>query len=430
MKRGEKENPGHSAPGSGGTSDSVPTMKSAPNGPGSDSAPGSRHDSRSALRGLRIEDLQDPGTAEEALASWDELEPSLLTAIERHPQHGPRLEMLRRADAWLRRGEGPGEGCPSAEELYDYGRGPGYGPLPSARRAAIEGHLAACSACEGLVETLATPPPAPLDSPEVRTARPRIPTPSRSTAPRPSPILAEPAESWRDESFERPLERSFDAEDARPRPRLRALPRLVPLAVAAALVLALGIWIAILPSDRTDLVFPKTPLLRGSSGGPLYFPRDRVLRPGERAAELFPILKGEIAFEIEPQEGASGYQIELLRHDGDAFAADGEVLTRLQSDGPTVRARLDLPPGSYTWTARAVVRGLALELGSRDFEVVADPVLDGALAALEGSIEPERSLKAVALLHEFGDESAARAIARSMPASPERDAYLGQVPGR
>ena len=32
---------------------------------------------------------------------WDELEPKLLTAIESHPQHGPRLAMLRRADRWL-----------------------------------------------------------------------------------------------------------------------------------------------------------------------------------------------------------------------------------------------------------------------------------------------------------------------------------------
>src|SRR5262245_22561147 len=70
-------------------SESGSTMKAAPNGPFFDP------------RRLRIEDLADPKRADEALTHWDELEPSLLLAIETHPQHGPRLSLLRRADRWL-----------------------------------------------------------------------------------------------------------------------------------------------------------------------------------------------------------------------------------------------------------------------------------------------------------------------------------------
>ena len=373
-------------------------MKSAPNGPGSSPRP------------LRIEDLQDVAVAEEALSRWDELEPALLEAIAAHPQHGPRLAMLRRADHWLevRGGEEWIEGeCPGSEELYDYGRGPGYGPLPSARRAEIERHLIGCHDCEAIVETLSVPPPVPLESPSL-SMRNRVPTPVRAARPTPSPILEEPIE----------------------RPRFRALARYAPLAMAASLVLALGIWIGILrPGDETR-GFPTAPLLRGSSGGPLYYPRERVLQPGPAIAKLFPGLGSVLVFEIEPQADATGYSISIARHGEDAFAVEGEVVAELSGDAPTIRADLDLPPGSYTWTSRVVVRGLSRELGARDFTVVEDPALETELNALRELEEPARSLEAVRILHDRGYVADARAIARAMPASPERDAYLGQVPGR
>ena len=44
--------------------------------------------------------------------------------------------------------------------------------------------------------------------------------------------------------------------------------------------------------------------------------------------------------------------------------------------------------------------------------------------------ESERRMKAVRILHDTGYLADARAVARAMPAGPERDAYLGQVPGR
>lgn len=389
-------------------------MKAAPNGPDFDARP---------VRGMRIEDLRDPALADEALAHWDELDQALLKAIGSHPQHGPRLAMLQRADLWLEKGrkgqldrsESPSsrlpETCPAAEELYDYGRGPGYGPLSSTRRAEIERHLVGCGECESHVETLATPPPVPMDSPSGLPARNRIHAPARAARPSPSPILEEPAYGR----------------------RFRALPRLVPLAVAASLVLGLGIWIALIPSgpSGTDTAgFPRAPLLRGSSGGSLYFPRERVLRPGPAVAELFPTLGRELIFEVEPQADASAYSIDLARHAGDAFAVEGEVLAQLSGEAPTIRATMVLEPGAYTWTSRVVVRGLGRELGARDFAVVEDADLDRVMVDLRELPEPERSLKAVLLLHERGYLADARAIARAMPASPDRDAYLGQVPGR
>src|SRR6185436_19069116 len=55
--------------------------------------------------------------------------------------------------------------CPTSEELYDFGHGPGFGPLTSERRREIDLHLRRCAECEGFVESLAAPPPVPLDLP-------------------------------------------------------------------------------------------------------------------------------------------------------------------------------------------------------------------------------------------------------------------------
>lgn len=399
MNRGDQEKVGRFAPGTGPTSDSDASMKAAPNGPGFDPRP------------VRIEDLLDPARAEEALAHWDELDPGLLEAIARHPQHGPRLAMLRRADQWLETRLGSAsrpDACPTAEELYDYGRGPGYGPLPSVRRAEIERHLIRCGECEACVETLATPPPVPLETPSGLPAWNRVPSPLRAVRPSPSPILQEPA-----------LKR-----------RIKALPRFVPLAVAASLVLGLGIWIAIIPSGTASLGFPRDPLLRGSSGGPLYFPRERVLNPGYVVVELFPALGSELVFEVEPQPDATAYSIDVARHGGDAFAVEEAVVVQLSGNAPALRTARTLEPGDYTWTARAEVRGLPRELGARDFAVVADAELERRLLELSDRAEPARSLEAVRILHERGYLADARAIARAMPESADRDAYLGQVPGR
>jgi hypothetical protein len=89
-----------------------------------------------------------------------------------------------------------------------------------------------------------------------------------------------------------------------------------------------------------------------------------------------------------------------------------------------------LAPGHYTWEAWALVDGLDVHLGRRDFEVVRDAQLTARLAELERLEEPDRSEALIALLHERGFLGDARALARDLPATPERDAYLRALPGR
>jgi hypothetical protein len=495
MTHDPQKKPPEGEPIPGPPSDSGATMKAAPNG--SDSDP----------RRLSIEDLSDPHRAEEALTHWDELDPALLTAIASHPQHGPRLAMLRRADRWLERkarAMRPAGACPSSEELYDFGRGPGFGPLESARRAEIERHLRSCRDCENLVETLAALPPVPIATGSEAGARDvaglrdsdgmRGSDGSREVARRTAGRSAErddtairDAAAGRDAAEVRDTEirdaaafrNAAEVEETvqrygiRPsnergvrepsqdgsewtisappaRRRLRALPKLLPVAAAASLVLGLGLWIAYSSSGSESVRFPTAPLLRGSSGGPLFFPRDRALHVTPEVRAAFPALDGMLVFEIEAQADATSYRIDVARHGGDVFAADEGSVMKLTGAAPSgstpsgttlagstpeaapvsIRATTELGPGQYTWSARATVHGLDHELGQRDFSVVDDAELSGRLVALAPQAEPKRSLAAVKLLHEAGFLGEARAIARAMPASPERDAYLSQVPGR
>lgn len=453
MKPDPGKNPAEGEPIPGGASDSGATMKAAPTG------------SEFDPRRLSIEDLSDPNRAEEALTHWDELDPALLTAIASHPQHGPRLAMLRRADRWLETkapsmqwAGRPAGACPSSEELYDFGRGPGFLPMEGARRGEIERHLRTCRDCENLVEKLAVMPPVPIatgleggarevagrsDGAEkadrfARTGRAdgRIQTNGRD------------AGSSADGSGE--IESSWRVAAPPARRRLRALPKLVPLAAAASLVVGLGLWIAFSTTGSEAVRFPTAPLLRGSSGGPLFFPRDRALHVTKEVRAAFPALDGMLVFEVEAQAGATNYKIDVAKHGGDVFAADEGSVLKLSEAIPSgsapgnasrsgaaggsqsvaIRASAELAPGQYTWSARATVHGLDQELGQRDFSVVDDAEIASRLIALGSQAEPKRSLAAVKLLHEAGFLGEARAIARAMPASPERDAYLSQLPGR
>lgn len=482
MKPDPRKNPAEGEPIPGGASDSGATMKAAPTG--SDFDP----------RRIGIEDLRDPAKAEEALTHWDELDPALLTAIASHPQHGPRLAILRRADRWLEtkgptmqmagRVAGP---CPSSEELYDFGRGPGFLPMESARRGEIERHLRTCRDCENLVETLAAMPPVPIATGLEVGAREAV---GRSDGAGKAAEKAgrfalaggadgraqtdgraptEGREGWRagangngsdgiepGEIDSGEIESGWRVSAPPARRRLRALPRLVPLAAAASLVVGLGLWIALSSTGTEAVRFPTSPLLRGSSGGPLFFPRDRVLHVTQEVRAAFPALDGKLLFEVEAQSGATNYKIDVAKHGGDVFAADEGSVLKLSEAIPSgsasgnadrssaagasagasggapvaIRASAELEPGPYTWSARATVHGLDQELGRRDFSVVEDAEIVGRLLALGSQAEPKRSMAAVMLLHEAGFLGEARAIARAMPASPERDAYLSQLPGR
>ena len=89
-----------------------------------------------------------------------------------------------------------------------------------------------------------------------------------------------------------------------------------------------------------------------------------------------------------------------------------------------------LAAGHYTWKAWTRERGLDIELGSRDFEVVHDDALLRELAAILESGDDDAGVRAVALLDARGFRADARVLARTLPASAERDAYLGRTPGR
>ena len=326
------------------------------------------------------------------LTEWDSLEPRELDALEAHaascPRCGPELELLRRADAWLAGQAPPGSGgpCPDPDALYAAAGGPGAEPLPAAERAAIDEHLTRCAECAGFAATLRSRPPSPLLLEQ-------------------GPDLAE-----------QPVAR---------RPwRLRLVP---VLAAAAGLLLALALW----QTWRTPGAqagggplastprFPQAELLRGDLGGPLLYPRSAVL--AREGGELLHPLE----FELEPQDGASSYRIELTRR------ADEEPVLSVDGTGarvPTLLAHLE--PGAYTWEAWAVVHGLDVLLGRRDFEVRHDTEALGLLAGFEALPEPPRSERALALLFERGFFSDARAWARTLPPSPERDAFLQRSPGR
>lgn len=316
----------------------------------------------------------DDPRVDELLTRWDELPAELLTELEQHPVHGPRLEHLRRAEAFL-----DSCACPESSDLYDFARGPGYGLLPAQRRAEIADHLGQCADCGALVESLEASPPLPLD------------------------LTDGPA----------PLEG--------PRP-LRALPRLVeqwmPVAAAAA-VLAVGLLVfRSNPVDAGDL-WPRYPLLRGEVAADLTFPRDAVLAsgavPGGGWAEA-------PRFEVDPLEGATAYRIEVTRHGGAAFGEGDRVLSLAGSAGDLVAAEA-LEPGHYTWEAWATIDGLERLLGARDFEVLEVEGLHAELAHLS-------NLERVHRLHDRGLWTDARALARHTPPSAGRDAYLGAAPGR
>jgi len=183
------------------------------------------------------------------------------------------------------------------------------------------------------------------------------------------------------------------------------------------------------------VVFPTAPVLRGEEPSALAFPRGRVLAAAPDSAPTSGGLHHPLLFELAPEVEAERYRVELRRTDGGAFDAGREVAT-IEGTGPVLAladARGGAPalePGDYTWEAWAVVRGLERFLGRRDFALVDDAALRSELARLAALPEPRRSSAALALLCARGFPGDARAWARSLPASPERDRFLEELPGR
>lgn len=335
---------------------------------------------RSPARPLPPLDQATPDQLLETLAHWDELGDEDLVRLASHRSTARRLSALRRVEGLLEEGvlqdmTAPDD-CPSADELYDLGRGPGFHSLPAEVRGRLEAHVEGCADCQELVLTLRTPPPLPLDLG--------------------GPVLAGPGSDTA-------------AVPARP---LRDARGWLPLVAAAAIVGALMLPRLFGPTQPAFAGLPEHPLLRGAETTALLFPRGRVLAEGAATAPLY---------ELAPVEGASAYRVEVLRHDGGVFS-EGERLQVLQGTEPRLEGAT-LEPGFYTWRATAEVDGLERELGAREFEVVRD---DARAAVLAGEEPLEDRIR---LLHEAGYLSDARGLARELPEGPWKDAYLSG-PGR
>jgi hypothetical protein len=326
------------------------------------------------------------------LPEWDSLEPRELAALEAHAEQCGRcaqeLELLRRADAWLADLAPPGSAgsCPDPELLYAASGGPGAEPISRAERAAVDEHLTRCAECAGFAATLLSRPPSPL---VIDPEPPARPAPLRRVGSR-RPALA-----------------------------------LTALAAAAGLILGFALWKtlsaphAVEGAPLAGMRFPERDALRGDLGGALLYPRNAVLARADGQ------LVNDLVFEIEPQVDATSYRIDLFRAEG------GERMLHLEGDGAQISASdWTLPAGRYTYEVWAEVHGLDVPLGRRDFEVRTDAEVLEQLAALDSRPEPERSEQALQLLVERGYDSDARAWARTLPASPERDAFLARTPGR
>ena len=345
-------------------------------------------DSLNQGRGTLPDGPDDPNVTE-LLAHWDELPEEGIANITAHPVHGARLEMLRAADDWLD-GRTAGTGsCPSAETLYDFAKGPGYVALERHDQDEILRHLTECKECAELVGSLESSPPVPLDW--------TPPGPHRGAGD------ADPAPSVRPAPWGMPQRRH------RPAP-VRILRRLTPIAASLA---ALVGGLMLFQDEGAQYDLPAYPLLRGSAQGNLLFPRGPV---------LFSIEAPDLLFELNPVAEAQGYTIILRAHAGGAFA-EGSRVTELSGDGPELALGEILPAGHYTWEAHATVNGLQQPLGERDFEVRRNEAL---LRELGGQEPYER----VRSLHAAGYWTDARAAARHLPPSSERDLYLGSNPGR
>jgi hypothetical protein len=389
------------------------------NGSAADSKPSMNH----ASEGLRFSaaDLQNPRVAIEALAHWDDLDSATLALLERHPIHGPRLSMLRSADRWLEEQAAAARNvrgkCPTAAQLYDFGRGPGYTPLTHAARLEIDRHLARCRDCEVIVESLVAPPPRPLEI-------------VYEDAPH---ALASDAHVDEARANGAPMTRLAQPHAAAPAfvrgPTKPSLRRWVPLAAAASLLATAAVWSVMGVSHESALRFPTNPLLRGATTESLYYPRASILYATPELVKAWPAFGERLTFELRAQPRAQTYWIQVSENDGSAFGVNRNPWKQTSS-AATFAADRDLKPGHYTWEAWVVENGLDRSLGTHDFQIVADAALQRKLMAIAGRADPERNLEAVRILHESGFETDARRIARSMPPTPERDAYLDQVPGR
>ena len=322
--------------------------------------------------------LDDPKTIE-ALVRYDDLPPEELERFERDPVASSALERLRAADRWLE-GQGPigsmgiSSSAPSPEELYDYGGGPGASPLSTEARETCAAHLNAHPEERPWVAGLSNTPPSPV---------------IRGVDDEASPTQDKRSRAWL---------------------------AWAPLA-AAALVIAMILG----GTDRRNVLaggLPASPVLRSAAAeGGLLFPRGRVLSHAS-GTEGF---AAQPLFEVVAVENASAYTFELRRLTGDVFET-GEIIWTSRSTSPKAIGPA-LAKGAFEWEARAIVNDLPRRLGTMSFEVEERAALSALVGtACEGDEDTKRA--AIHRLHASGFLTDARAIARTLPPTKERAAYI------
>jgi len=332
------------------------------------------------------------GNLTSQLLRWDELTQDELSNLTSNRTSAAQLDHLQAAEQWLANAAPkPSTPCPSVEELYDLGGGPGAAPVDALRTSEFAQHLESCTDCRTLIETLKSAPPVPLDlQPEVAPLRVMPPVGRmKSRGPR----------------------------------RL-----LVPLAAAAAVLAIIGLWQNSNTPQGTEILaalpggFPESPLLRGGADE-LAFPRGVVL---ERGAATLPVWASALSFELRPASEADSYRIEVREQIAGAFEA-GTTIGVITGQGPTFTADTELlaalTPGRYTWEAWSLRDGLERRIGERGFEIrEADSIWNTLTETL--TVDGQLDSRAVRYLHELGLLTDAQGLALTLPSSSERDAYL------
>ncbi len=320
--------------------------------------------------------------------------------------------------------------CPKAEELYDFARVPGQDRLGHVRQSAahrlqIEAHLASCRDCRELVQLLDLPVPSAWSADREEDAEADA-LRKTATAPPASPGTATDSKEAAIPTAYSSATHSSDS-DADPllmgpgsSKRGKLMQGLVAAAAAAAIVAIVALQDSATNAGAELLThkFPVAAIMRGDQESPLLHPRGRILLDTAPARTTHPI-----KFEWSPQEGAQTYRIQLRKHSGGAFDT-GQVVWEHESEAPAFVSNESLGAGHYTWELWAVIHGLDQRLGARDIELVEDAELLDQLAMLSQLKPPANSERSLLLLHERGFISDARAFARQLPQSSERDAYL------
>jgi hypothetical protein len=313
-------------------------------------------------------------SVEERMARWDELPPWDLEVLTSNSATNSKLARVKDAEAELTGGLDSLESCPPPEDLFDLAGGPGGQILTPHRTLEIRAHMELCSSCTEIVGSLERTPPPPF-------------------------LLGEEAP----QAPKRPL-----------RLVARNVGRWIPMAAAALALLGI-VWQ--LGGGPVSAAWPQQPVLRGAAEADLLFPRGPVLTAANGLDWA-----ASPRFEVTPVEGADLYRLRVRVTDGSAFV-EGEPVLELTSTEPIFLATTEFAAGYYTWETWVTEGGLERPLGERDFRVVANADLRLELHAAFG-------LRRVQLLHDAGYVTDARRAARGLPASQERDAYLGRAPLR